>query len=1121
MHRAPRTGRHVTLALIAIVLCSTAATALGAPAVAFVSRQFIYLEDYDALPDLRDAGFEVGALDWKDVSPETLQPFNVVVLTDIPGANEVGELAPHVAAAAQHIRAWAQAGGGVLACMGAGGWDAGRVAANVVLEPWDVELLDEQVTDPVNFYQQTRGIRWWYSWTTNLAPSPVTEGVQTIFYPSRSWRADLQKTLYAPRFGPEWQVLVRGERSARSVSNGREPGEPPATYASEPPIAGVREVGAGRAAVMALWPNWTFWGARRECMDSIVWEAGAGGVPSHTGRFLLQLLAWLAEPSMASGIFGGYVTPEEPTPRPELYPPRPMDWATAEFPDAPTWRHARVLAGARTSHTVGSGTVAQYCAAAQRAGYQAILFAEPLDQLTPEAWDALRQECTAATTNDFLALPGIDFETLQGDQYVAFGEFNFPQPPGLAADGKHVDDTYNLWGGQMYHGFLALTRLHLHPERDPQILKNMTACAVQTWQGGELIDDSLDHYLALDAQFHNLAPLSLHLIDSPEEVAGAAEQGLQNVWLADDSADLKEQISPQRQAGVLYWMNPHRAYLTSGLTLEQWTGLNIMYWGPPAEGSDRWKIRFSVASPAGVQQVQVLDRAKPYLRFAGDGQRCAHEFPGLHDNQHVFHLLATDAEGNRLLSPGIRIRFSDTWVNQCGDHQNTISACLQQRADGRGLYAYGTTLPVYAGWRPSWSAPCPVDTEERYPPQWDGAQTGASGSAAAEAFVEGGTREGGENSAATNLYELAGPELQILQQIVRAKYPEGTPRRRDCAPTYRTIPTEFIDYVVRRMTPTARFEHPGISFNEVTVTARRDFTFDPAVGLPLLGYRVSDYANRPDGVGDHIFITTADGRTINRVGPRDAEPWICTFDMTLGNYVSAYPNPFGAVAIFPLSDVRAHVTLTGDLFGTVFGLPLAGETVSQGTTWTFRFLAASAATSLEQGNQVFDDIRCTLGIGCEPAWTVTATRGRVDDTTGRLLATAEDRTFVAGLPQTEMPTDLFIEVRGMTDGWTAARQINGGELKAITCQDGAAYTNVDLNPGNVDLVIGHPVTCSDERVRVVAWWVEGGLEVTAHSPSDEDIACTLAVNTAFAGLPEREEQVTIPAGSSVQLSWRG
>jgi hypothetical protein len=34
--------------------------------------------------------------------------------------------------------------------MGAGGWDKSRVAANVVLQPWDMALLDEQVTDPAN-----------------------------------------------------------------------------------------------------------------------------------------------------------------------------------------------------------------------------------------------------------------------------------------------------------------------------------------------------------------------------------------------------------------------------------------------------------------------------------------------------------------------------------------------------------------------------------------------------------------------------------------------------------------------------------------------------------------------------------------------------------------------------------------------------------------------------------------------------------------------------------------------------------------------------------------------------------------------------------------------------------
>ena len=1115
-------GSSLSLGLILLWCLAGAKPVLASPAVGFVSSSFAYLEDYDVLLDLHEAGFEVGTLDWKAITPESLKLFNVLVLTDIPAADERGRLPAKTAGACEAIHAYCRAGGGVLACMGTGGWDKGRVAANVFLQPWDVELLDEQVTDPVNLYRQTRGIRWWYSWTANISPSSITEGVRTFYYPARSWRADGQKTLYAPKLGTAWEVLVRGEKSARSVRNVTKSGdmeEARATYDGEPPIAGVREVEKGRAAILALWPNWTFWGARRECMESIVWEAGAGGLASDTGKFLLQLLKWLAEPSVTSGVFGGYVTPDDPPTRPDKYPPKAIDWTDAQFPDPPNWKHFRVLAGACSSYTDGKGSVQEYCAAAKASGYEAVLFAEPLDRLTPESWESLRRECEAATTPEFLALPGIDFATLQGDQYVAFGEFDFPKPPGLAADGKHVDDTYNLWGSQMHHGFLALTRLHAHPDRDPQILKNMTACAVHTYEKGKLIDDSLDHYLALDAQFHNLVPLVLHFVESPDQVSRAAATGLQNVWRASDAADLREQIAPHRQAGVLYWMNPQRAYLSSGPTLDEWTGINIMYWGAPAEGSDRWKIRLSVSSPAGVREVRVLDRGTPYLRFANDGESCEREFPGYHDHQHVFHLLAEDGQGNRLLSPGIRIRFSDAYMNQCGDHQNTISACLQRNRKGRMIYTWGTTLGVYAGWRPSWSVPCPVDATERYPPAWDGGQTGASGSGAAEVFIEGGLREGGENSASANLYEVAGPEVQILNQVVRAKYPEGTPRRRDCAPTYRTIPTEFIEYTIRRVTPTAAFERPGISINEVAVTAKRDFTLDPDKPLPLLGYRVSDYGSRPEGVGDHIFISTADGQTLNRVGPRDAQHWVRDGEMTLGNYVAAYPNPFGSVAVFPLTPVRARFTLTGTLFGTVFGLPLAGERATGGQVWELRFLAASASTSLEDGNQAFEDIRRTLGIGCEPAYSVQASRGQVEDTTGRLLATASEGAFVAQLSKTMMPTDLFVEVEGLTDGWTAAKQVNGGALRAITCQGGTGYTNVDLNAGDVDLLIGHPVTCSDPRARLVAWWSEDGLSVFANNPTEEDLACTIAANSAFQGLPTVKEQVKIPAGESVTLSW--
>ncbi len=1101
---------------------SFAPPANAAPAVAFVSQRFIYLEDYDVVEDFREAGFEVGALAWKAVTAESLQPFNAIVLTDIPGANERGELPEAIVPAVQAIHDYAQAGGGVLACMGAGGWDKSRAAANVLLKPWDIQLLDEQVTDPVNLYRQTRYIRWSFSWTTNIADAPSTAGVSTVFYPSKPWRADGQKTLYALDPGEDWQALVRGEKTTRSARSAPKTGvmlDEPATYASEPPIAAARSVGNGRAAVFALWPNWTFWGARRKPIEGIVWESGAGGIPSDTGRFLVQLVDWLAEPSAASGAFGGYVTPEEPELRPEQYPPHAVDWATATFTGSPAREHWRVLAGARTALTGGSGTVAEYCEAARAAGYQAVLFAERLDQLTPEGWDGLRRECADSTSDDFLALPGIDYETLQGDQYVAFGKFDFPKPSGLAADGKRIDDTYNFWGSQMHMGFIAATRLHLHPDRDPQMLKNMVSCAVQTWEDGTLIDDSLDYYLALDAQYHNMVPLSLHLLKSPSEVAGAARMGLQNIWQVRNAADLEEQITPQAQANLTYWRNPHGTYLSSGPRLEAWDGINIMYWGLPTEGSRFWKIRLNVTSEATMSEVRVLDRDADYLRFAGDGQEIAREFPGLHDDQHVFHLIARDEAGGQLVSSNIRIRFSDAYIIQCGDHQNTISACLQQNEKGRCVYVSGTTASAYAGWEPRWSAPCPVDPTEDYPPFWDGVATGTSGWAGPIAYIEGGIKEGGRELAATNLYAVAGPEVQILDQVANCKYPEGTPQRRDCAPTYRTVPNEYIACTLHRVTPTASFGRPGISFNEMTVTALRDFRFDPGARVGLHGFAFSDYASRPEGIGDHCLATFADGRVINRVGPRGASPVHLRGEMALGNYVAAYPNPNGAGAIFPLAPMSAHITLTDTLFGTVFGLPVGGRQMRRGDELVLRFMAVSAPTSLEEGNQVFDDIRRTLGLGCEPAYVITPSQGKVESTAGYLAATAERGAFAANLTKTDMPTGLFVNVAALTDGWSCVKQVNGGPLKPVTLHQGIAYTNLDLNQGDVDVVVGHPALCDEPGLQIVVWVTEAGIEVFAQNPGEAAITCELSSNPAFAGLPSASATVTVDAGGFTTLSW--
>jgi len=361
--------------------------------------------------------------------------------------------------------------------------------------------------------------------------------------------------------------------------------------------------------------------------------------------------------------------------------------------------------------------------------------------------------------------------------------------------------------------------------------------------------------------------------------------------------------------------------------------------------------------------------------------------------------------------------------------------------------------------------------------------------------------------------------VQILDQVANCKYPEGTPDRRDCAPTYRTVPNEYIAATLHRVTPTAWFGRPGISFNELTVTALRDLNFDPEVPVGLHGFAFSDYANRPDGIGDHFLASFADGRIVSRVGPPGASPVHPKGEMGLGNYVAAYPNPNGAGAIFPLEPMSVRITMTEKLFAALFGLPVGGTAMRQGDSLVMRFMAVSAPTSLEEGNQVFDDIRRTLGLGCEPAYAVTPSQGQVEGTTGYLAVAAERGAFAAHLAKTTMPTALFLNVRGLSDGWSCVKQVNGGPPVPVTVHRGVGYANVDLNQGDVDVVVGHPVLCDAPGLKVVAWVTEAGIEVFAQNPGDEDITCQLSSNPAFQGLPSMAETVTVQAGGLVTLTW--
>ncbi len=239
--------------------------------------------------------------------------------------------------------------------------------------------------------------------------------------------------------------------------------------------------------------------------------------------------------------------------------------------------------------------------------------------------------------------------------------------------------------------------------------------------------------------------------------------------------------------------------------------------------------------------------------------------------------------------------------------------------------------------------------------------------------------------------------------------------------------------------------------------------------------------------------------------------------MGLGDYAAAYPNKNGAAAIFPLVPTAVDAVVNGRLLACNFGLRLPGRVVRKGETIRLAFLGVSPATSQEQGNEAFEEVRRALGLGVPPAYTTTVTAGRIADRAGFLRAEAADGAFAAKLSRTPMRVDLPVMVAGMNDRWTAARQVNGGRLKAITTANGVAYTNLDLSQADVSVAIGHPVVCDRPELPITVWWQKDGWQVRVHNPGTQQAAAVLRANPAFTGAPQGEKKVTVPAGTTVEV----
>ncbi len=428
------------------------------------------------------------------------------------------------------------------------GYDMNYQAPSQFLGQYGGSIVNEGLVDTSHQYQQAGYLGYYWSMTNNITAHPVTSNVHNIWYPIGTAPA-VDRMTATMTVDSNWQVIVSGESTAYSYNN--ETGS--ITYPSAPPIVAVRSVGAGRIVLFPSHSTFTVVNGDHPALQEITWTRGNGVTGSDVYQMFLNAFNWLAAPSLNGGVLGGYVAPPPPTPQPLQCP--------GIFTGGQVSGTAyKVLIGVHSAYSDGSGTVAQWAAAAQAQGYSILIFAENLVDMTQAKWTQETADCAAVTTSSFKAVAGIDYidniysATSPGTPHITFDLEQWFDPSWLSSNGAVVYSNSSVIFGNNWNG-MVLTNSTTNPE-PPWYDKFYRGFAIYTYSHDTLQDSSYNNYLELARDCYDVTPYVVRRMYSPSEVAGVS--GMDMLHRGDQPG----QRLHQHQAlwvglGVLRVLGPH------------------------------------------------------------------------------------------------------------------------------------------------------------------------------------------------------------------------------------------------------------------------------------------------------------------------------------------------------------------------------------------------------------------------------------------------------------------------------------------------------------------------------------------------------------------------------------
>ncbi len=1068
------------------------------------------LPDHKLLARLKKLGFEVGVAPYASgLTMDYLQQFNVIVMLhpllvdQFPGLEAMGR------AKQKLVLDYVKAGGGLLV-MRATGWQFGKDIdeLNRWLGPTGVEILSEQVVDEEN--SVTLDSNYKLSWTDNIAKHPVTEGVRGLFY--TTYYHMYSDSMSPLRVSQDWTVLVRGKKTAKSLNTvkGQKQKTPgPGTYASEPPLLAVRDYGKGRIAVWPInatcvWQDGyhVLWGR------GLTMEGKAGEMHGDAARLIENLMTYLAEPSR--GTFGGY-KPAPPASQKAEVGFRRINWDKARISGAYMAKRFKGLIGAKSSLSSGQAKPEEMIRAAQDAGYDFIGFADDLDKLTQQEFEQLAAVCKQESTDTFKAYPGFQYLDESGNSWVTFSDrLRWPEKGWWSTKHKGRIAINNPLSRGCQWPPVILINAHGNPEK-PWFQGNFKVIALYTYDGGKLVDDSVDYYGELQRMRYQLAPVAVHLVRSPAEVKAAARNGAQTFVRWPDSdvvAALSGHIGRYKDRYVFV----RSSSVSAGPVIEDTRILNFGTSDLAMPGNDRWRLHVRVTSPEGLREVEILngDAGAPWRRFLPEGAKVFDtSIDHFHDQQYSLYVRATDANGKQAIGWTAWTSVQENSFPRCSDNINTMPRGKwwgqpKQMANVRGIENYL----------------CVRNFSYMGMPTWAGVAESA-------------------RPAVKYSPKLVCRFGTIVDCVMEEHYPRtasGNPDRTDCPEL--AVPNEFIAGKARHTLFTPWQDGPLVQLVDGDFTALQDMKLRRAQVCQFQGRQGADaFCGTPKG--GPIMA----GKFTRKRGSYAA--W-----MPDGGFAALYPQAFrgsvGFVALqeglrfFAFDGGRGYYNLRGWLGDD-------NRALKAGDKLQYRYLGIVSPLDPWPDIRFVTDVIETLGINGKTAYTVKPRIGAVLGTRYTLKLKAEGYGFAGRITQARLPLHLPTLVAGLNPRWHAGIWYKGrtaltvaewvvndmnqrfavrkrrnvvNEIQSFpVMDDGTGFLQVDTSILDKEVFIGNLLVCDNPQV-----WLTlvdrrpGKAAFVAHNPADDPITCTVRPAPGFTLLGRFSRKVELPAGASVRVA---